>query len=288
MPDKLSLDALLNAAAGGSNIPENTDTTSETNDDKDSTDATSGVDSETKNEDPNTDDESDEGDDEDNNPNPPKQETPTSHKKDGNNPMKELRNKYNEESKARNKITTIMQRYTDGDYNLKLKDFKGEDGKLDYDKLQEAMDDIDTSNKAKTNNITPEVQRELDRIQREKQEIAKERLRVGMDKALAGMQISLGLSDSDINQFFKDALAQNRNPYAWLASGFSINDLYYIIYRDKLTTDRVTKAVAEERAKWENPVKAPSSNPAPTKPTSKIKEDGLSLSEILAQAATKK
>lgn len=198
------------------------------------------------------------------------------------NPMKEVREKLNSEQKLRVKMGNAIKRYTEGDYKFKIRDYKTEDGDVDYDRLIEAMDEADNATKANNNNITPEVQKELDRIEREKIEIQKERLKIAMDKSLADMQVEFNLKSADINKFFADALAQQRNPYQWIAQGGDIKDLYYILYRDKMIQDRVNSAVAEERAKWENAKPSPTPNPV-GKQTPPSNKEGLSLTELLKQ-----
>lgn len=203
------------------------------------------------------------------------------------NPMKEVRDKYNQEQKAREKIESAMQRFTDGEYDFKLKDFKDEKGKIDYDKLIEAMDKVDTANKAKSNNITPELQEAIDRIEREKQEIAKEKIKVAMDRALSDLQVNNGLNKEAINNFFKDSMALKKNPYQWLNQGGSLQELYDLVYRDKIMEAKINEAVAKAKLEWEKTKGvAPTTNPAaPAVDSSSV--DGVSLSDLLAEAFTK-
>jgi hypothetical protein len=208
------------------------------------------------------------------------------------NPMKELRDKYNSEKTTREKIDSTIQRFTEGDYNFKLKDFKTEDGKVDYDAVIKAMDDADIKAKAESRGISPEVQAELERIEKEKVELQKQRLQVAMDKALTNMQLDLKITSADINNFFKDALAANKNPYAWLAQGGSLHDLYNIIYNDRLVQAKIEAAVNAARAKWEEEAKiqkkVPAPNPAqPTQPQPQ-NPNGISLEQLLTEAASKK
>ena len=202
------------------------------------------------------------------------------------NPMKEVRDKLNAEQKSREKIEGAIQRFTSGDYDLKLKDFKTDDGKVDYDALIEAMDKKDTERKATERGVTPEVQAEIDRIEKEKVELQKERLKVAMDRAVSNMQIDLNLDKNAINQFFADSLSLKKNPYQWLAQGGTLDELYYLIYRDKLTKAATDKAVADARAEWEkaNSKVAPTSNPA-KQATSNGNSDTLSLDQLLNEAA---
>lgn len=199
------------------------------------------------------------------------------------NPMKEVRDKLNSEQRLRTKIENAMQRWSDGNYKCKLRDYKTEDGKLDYDAFIKAMDNEDNENKAKSNNRSPEIQAELDRIEKEKQEIQKERLRVSMDRELAYIQVSMHLSRDDINKFFKDALAVKRNPYQWLAAGGNLEDLYYIIYRDDIINKRVEER-ASSRTPQVQPHNAPMSNPATPSAKAPKSADGVSLNELLTKA----
>lgn len=227
-------------------------------------------------------------DNKDNNPQPESKTEPKKDDKPKSNPMKEVRDKYNQAESARKKMESTMDRFYNGDYKFNPRDFRTDDGKIDYDKLVEAMDEADNVERAKTNNITPEIQKELDRIEKEKVEMRKQQLQVAMDRELASMQIEMGLKKADVNQFFADALQQKRNPYQWLAQGGNIQDLYYIIYRDKLIKAKVDQAVAEERAKWDNPNRGrtPAPNPAkPKVPASPVDANGMSLNDLLKAAS---
>ena len=203
------------------------------------------------------------------------------------NPVKEIRDRLNVEQKAKEKIENAIQRFTEGSYNFKIKDFKTEDGKVDYDALIAAMDKADVTVRAENKGVSPEVQMELERIQQEKLELQKERLRVSMDRALSNMQVDMQLSREDINTFFKDSLALQHNPYQWLAQGGALEDLYYLVYRERITKESVDKAVEEAKAKWDNDhsKKAPASNPA--SPAVVSSESGLSLNQLLTSAAKK-
>ena len=211
--------------------------------------------------------------------------------KDKPNPVKELREKYNTEKTAREKIDATIQRLTDGTYDLKLKDFKNEAGKVDYDALAKAMDAADTKVKAEQKGIPPEVQAEVERIEREKIELNKQKLQVSMDRALNELQLDLGIKQPEINNFFKDSMAVKKNPYQWIAQGGTLKDLYRIIYWDKLVDSKSTAAVAAAKAQWEADAqrsqRAPVANPAPTKPQAGVKPDGLSLEAMLTEAAAK-
>ena len=201
------------------------------------------------------------------------------------NPMKEVRDRLNIEQRAKERMEKTIQRFTDGDYKFKIRDFRTEEGKIDYDALSKAMDDADLKTKAESRGISPEVQAEIERIEREKVELQRERLRVSMDRAIANMQTDMGLKHEDINNFFKDSMALKKNPYQWLAQGGLLSDLYYLVYREKIVKDEVYKAVEEAKAKWEASAskKAPVSNPA--KPSNKTSStDSIGLEDLLHAA----
>lgn len=218
-------------------------------------------------------------------------ETPTNDPEDPNknkkNPMKEVRDRLTQEQKARERVEKTIQRFTEGDYKFKIRDFKTEDGKVDYDALQKAMDEADMKVRAESKGVSPEIQAEIERIEQEKLELRKERLRVQMDRELSNMQVEMQLSKEDINLFFKDALAVHRNPYQWLAQGGNLNDLYFLIYKDRLIQSQVDKEVAAAKEKWEAGTKkiAPTSNPA--NPAPSVNKDGISLSDLLSNAIKK-
>jgi len=133
-------------------------------------------------------------------------------KKDGKpNPMKEIRDKYAAEKAAKEKVEALVQRYTAGTYEFKLKEFMKE-GKMDYEALAKAMDQSDTKIKADAKGITPEVQAEIERIDREKVEIQKQRLQISMDRALTNLQQNMNIKGSEVNNFFKDAMSVKKNP----------------------------------------------------------------------------
>jgi hypothetical protein len=207
------------------------------------------------------------------------------------NPMKEVRDKYQNEKGARERLTNIINQYSKGDYDFKLKDFTNEDG-LDYASLQEAMENADRKVKADTKGITPEVQAELERIDKEKLEIQKQKLQISMDRALTNMQLELGIKSADVNNFFKDAMASKKNPYQWLAQGGTLMDLYNIVYADKIVERRIKDAIEKERTTWEADAakrKTPIPNPAKTTaPGTAEYKDGVSMEELLAEAASRK
>ena len=209
------------------------------------------------------------------------------------NPMKEVRDKYNTERASREKIEAVVNKFTDGDYDLKLKDFKTEDGKVDYDALAKAMEDADIKAKADKKGIAPEVQAEIERIEKEKIELEKQKLQVSMDRALTNMQQDMNLKGVDINNFFKDAMALQKNPYRWLAQGGDLKDLYRNIYWDKLVKEQTDAAVAKARATWDEEAKratkVPASNPAQAKPQASANATGgISMEQLLTEAAAKR
>lgn len=199
------------------------------------------------------------------------------------NPMKEVRDRLNKETKEKERIQNAIQRFTDGDYKFKIRDFKT-DGKVDYDALIKAMDDADLNTRANNRGMTPEIQAEIERIEREKQELQKERLKNAMDRAVANMQTDMNLKSEDVNKFFNDAITANKNPYQWLAQGGSLEDLYYLIYKDNVINVAVEKAVAEAKAKWEKELNTtpPTTNPANPAPTNK---STMSLNDLLIEAS---
>lgn len=201
------------------------------------------------------------------------------------NPMKEVRDRLNAEQKEKSKIVNATQRFIDGNYEFKLRDFRDENGNVDYNALIKAMDEADVNKVAAEKGIKPEVQAEIDRIENEKKELAKERMRVAMDRALADLQTSMNLQANDINQFFKDSMALSKNPYTWLSQGGTLSELYYLVYREKITQDAINKAVEEAKTEWESkkaPI-PPSSNPAKPSRTN----GALSLDQLLNQAINK-
>jgi len=213
-------------------------------------------------------------------------------KKDGKiNPMKEIRDKYATEKASKEKIEALVQRYTTGTYEFKLKEFMKE-GKIDYDALTKAMDQSDTKIKAEAKGITPEVQAEIERIDREKVEIQKQRLQISMDRALTNLQQNMNIKGSEVNNFFKDAMSVKKNPYQWLAQGGDLQDLYILVYRDKLLKQQIDTAVTQAKTKWEEErarqAKVPVANPAQPAQPKPINNSGPSLSDLLSQAAERK
>lgn len=199
------------------------------------------------------------------------------------NPMKEVRDRLNQEQKAKERIDSAINRFATGDYAFKIKEFKTEDGKVDYDSFIKAMDEADLKARSAERGISPEVQAEIERIEREKKELQKDRMRVAMDRALASLQTSRQLSNADINKFFNDSMALNKNPYTWLAQGGTLDDLYYLVYRESITQSAIDKAVEEAKASWSNPaVVTPTPNPAA--PASTSKDPKITIASLLKQA----
>jgi hypothetical protein len=222
----------------------------------------------------------------------PAAETKSEEKKDGKvNPMKEIRDKYATEKASKERIEALVQRYTAGTYEFKLKEFMKE-GKMDYDAMAAAMDKSDTVVKAEAKGITPEVQAEIERIDREKVEIQKQRLQITMDRALNNLQQNMNIKGADVNNFFKDAMSVKKNPYQWLAQGGDLQDLYILVYRDKLLKQQIDTAVTQAKSKWEEErarqTKVPVANPAQSTQPKPINNNGVSLSDLLTQAADRK
>jgi hypothetical protein len=219
-------------------------------------------------------------------------ETKPEEKKDGKvNPMKEIRDKYAAEKAGKEKIEALVQRYTSGSYEFKLKEFMKE-GKMDYEALDAAMNTSDTKVKAEAKGITPEVQAEIDRIERDKIEIQKQRLQITMDRALTNLQQNMNIKGSEVNNFFKDAMSVKKNPYQWLAQGGDLQDLYILVYRDKLLKQQIDNAVGQAKTKWEEErarqTKVPVANPAQSTQPKPINNNGVSLTDLLTEAGSRK
>lgn len=188
------------------------------------------------------------------------------------NPMKELRDKASAAEKAQVKIDTAINRLSDGDYAFKLRDFKNEEGKIDYDKLIEAMDEADVKKRAESRGLTPEMQAEIEKYEREKKEVEIAKARVQMDRQLNNFQMEQQLSPEDLNLFISDSMKVGINPLSIAAldktskGTTALKLLYKAVYSDRLVKDAVTKALAEAEAKREADVAAkggqPKSNPA--------------------------
>lgn len=278
--NKVQLDDVLRAAAGGDPIPTDPEPAELETDPVDPTDPADPV--ETDPADPT--DPTDPAD-----PAPKSEDKKPEDKKP--NHMKDLRDRYNTEKSARERIDLIMRKYTEGDYKINLKDYLV-DGQMDYDTLLEDMEVADVAAKASSKGISPEVQAEIDRIERDKIELEKQRLQVTMDRELTNMQLDLGIKSADVNNFFKDALALNKNPYRWLAQGGNLTDLYNLVYRDKLTQSAIDKAIEAAKGTWEAEreaaLRTPAPNPAQPKQSAKVDPDGFSLAKLLEEAARNK
>jgi hypothetical protein len=207
------------------------------------------------------------------------------------NPIKEIRDKYSAEKAAKEKLEGLVQRYTSGSYDFKLKEFMKE-GKMDYDALAAAMNTSDTKVKAEARGITPEVQAEIDRIERDKVEIQKQRLQITMDRALTNLQQNMNVKSAEVNNFFKDAMSVKKNPYQWLAQGGDLQDLYILVYRDKLLKQQIDTAVNQAKGKWEEErlrqTKVPVANPAQSAQPKPVNANGVSLNDLLTEAAGRK
>jgi hypothetical protein len=291
---KLSMEELLTLAAGNSLPDTNPDPDPDSNPNPDP-DSNPNPDSDS-NPNPNPDPSPDPDPNPNPDPNPDSDSTPKTDPKPKPkpkpkpNPIKEIRDRYNTEKSTREKIDNAIQRFTNGDYSFKLKDFVVE-GKMDYDALITSMDEADLKAKADSRGINPEVQAEIERIEKEKIELEKQKLQVAMDRALTELQLEMNIRGAEINNFFKDAMAVNKNPYRWLAQGGNLLDLYNIIYKDKLLKAEIDKALAEAKAKWEEEharqTRVPTPNPAPGAKPREKNPDGLSLEALLAEAAAR-
>ena len=207
------------------------------------------------------------------------------------NPLKDLRDKYTSEKTSREKIDSAIQKFSAGNYDFSLKDFVV-DGKMDYDAFAQAMADADIEAAAEAKGIKPEVQAEIERMERERIELEKEKLQVAMDRALTNFQLDLNLKGDEINQFFKDALAVKKNPYSWIQQGGTLQDLYNILYRDKIMQSEIDKAVSAARAKWDEEAvrstKTPAPNPANPPRQNTNPSNGLTMSQLLEEAAKRR
>jgi prenyltransferase beta subunit len=105
-----------------------------------------------------------------------------------------------------------------------------------------------------------------------------------MDRAIANMQTDMGLKNEDINNFFKDSMAMKKNPYNWLAQGGTLQDLYYLVYREALMKAEIKKAVEEAKVQWEasSSKKPPVNNPA--RQSNDLRGTELSLNDLLTLA----
>lgn len=222
---------------------------------------------------------------------PKKKEEPK--KTDVPNPMKELRDKANAAAKAQEKIDTAINRLSDGEYDFKLKDFKNEQGKVDYDALIKAMDEADVKKRAESRGLSPEVQAEIERYEKEKRQVEMEKARVQMDRQLNNFQMEQQLSSDDLNNFIADAMKLGINPLSIAAldktakGTTALKMLYKAVYTDKIVQTAIDKAVEEAKAKWEADAAAkgaqPKPNPANPNNTKTTKTDakGMALDDFL-------
>lgn len=209
------------------------------------------------------------------------------------NPMKELRDRATAAQREQAKIDGAITRLSEGDYNFKLKDFRTEEGKMDYDALIAAMDDEDVKQRANTRGISPEMQAEIEKYEREKKEIELQKARVQMDRQLNNFQLEMKLSSEDLNLFISDSMKIGINPLAIAAldrtpkGTTALQLLHKAVYFDKLADEKVQQALAEAEEKRLKNEEAkggqPKSNPADPNTTKTTKTDpkGLALEEFL-------
>lgn len=210
------------------------------------------------------------------------------------NPMKELRDKANAATRAQEKIEGAITRLSGGDYDLRLKDFKTEDGKVDYDALIAAMDEVDVKKRAEGRGISPELQAEIEKYEREKKEVEIAKARVQMDRQLNNFQMEQKLSPEDLNTFISDTMKIGINPLSIAAldrtakGTMALKMLYKAVYSDRIIQEAVTKALEEAETKRQADATAqkgqPKANPgAPnTSKTSEGGSKGMALDEFLA------
>lgn len=214
-------------------------------------------------------------------------------KTEGSNPMKELRDKANAATRTQEKIDTAINRLSDGEYNFKLKDFKNEQGRVDYDALIKAMDEADVKKRAESRGLSPEMQAELEKYEREKRDVEIAKARVQMDRQLNNFQMEQQLSPEALNTFISDAMKLGINPLSIAAldkttkGTTALKMLYKAVYTDKIVQDAVDKALAEAEAKRQAALEAkgaqPKANPANpnNSKTTKTDSKGLALDEFL-------
>lgn len=212
---------------------------------------------------------------------------------DGNNPMKDLRDRYNAAEQTRKKIDEVVNRFADGEYDFKVKDFKTEDGKIDYDALIEAMDDADIKARATEKGVSPELQKELERYEKEKQEMNKEKLRVRFDRQVTNFQLENNLPEEKIDKFFNDAIKAGINPYSIAAidntskGTTALNMLYKAVYHDELVRQAAedAKAQADADRQASNAAQQGQPKPIPGTPSRGKTEEptgsGISLDDLL-------
>lgn len=220
----------------------------------------------------------------------PETKPETEESKSKTNPVKELRDKYSSEKTQRELVENTIERFTNGNYDFNIRDFMI-DGKMDYPALINAMNEADTAAKAQSSGRSPEVQAELERIEQENLRIRQQRMKLEMDRALVNMQLDMNLKQGDINNFFKDAMALQKNPYKWLEQGGTLPDLYNLIYHDRILQKAIDDAVSDAKASWEEEharvSKTPTPNPGDKKTRQGASGGGVSLEAILAEALKK-
>ena len=194
---------------------------------------------------------------------------PEAKKPDGPNPMKELRDKANSATKLQEKIDNAINRLSDGEYNFKLKDFKNEQGKVDYDALITAMDEADVKQRAASRGLSPEMQAEIEKYEREKKDVEIAKARVQMDRQLNNFQMEQKLTPDDLNLFISDSMKLGINPLSIAAldktskGTVALQMLYKAVYTDKIVKTAVDQAVAEAKAKWDADLNAKGTQPKP-------------------------
>lgn len=210
-----------------------------------------------------------------------------------NNPMRELRDRANREQREKEKIDGAINRLSDGDYNFKLKDFRTEDGKVDYDALLEAMDAEDVAQRAAGKGIDPKLQAEIEKYEREKREVEIAKARVQMDRQLNNFQMENQMTQEDLNNFISDSMKMGVNPLTIAsldktAKGTTaLKMLHQAVYADKIIKLAVDEAVAKVRAEYDDKEIAaggkPKANPAvPNKgKTEQTDPKGMALDEFL-------
>jgi hypothetical protein len=87
-------------------------------------------------------------------------------------------------------------------------------------------------------------------------------------------------------------MSVKKNPYQWLAQGGDLQDLYILVYRDKLLKQQIDNAVGQAKTKWEEErarqTKVPVANPAQSTQPKPINNNGVSLTDLLTEAGSRK
>lgn len=195
--------------------------------------------------------------------------------------------------KERSKIANAMEKFTEGEYKFSLKDFRTEEGKVDYDALITAMNEADVAKRAETRGLTPEMQAEIERYEQEKIQIQRDRMRIDMERKINSFQAEMGMTSEEVNLFISEAAKLGINPLSVAAldktskGTAALRYLHTAINHDKILKEAVDKAVAEERAKWEVDTVAkrnqPKGNPANpnTNKTDPKDPTGIALDDFL-------